>query len=167
MGIELYEHNEKAYRAVRKMLDEKGLAAVVHPTGTGKSFIAFKLCEDEPDKTICWLGPSEYIFKTQLENLKAAGGGEPKNIEFYTYAKLMNMGEREIADIQPDVIVFDEFHRAGAAQWSLGVERLRRMYPNAPMLGLSATAVRYLDNKRDLCDELFSGCVAVFVKRKM
>ncbi len=160
MGIELYEHNEKAYRVVRKMLDEKGLAAVVHPTGTGKSFIAFKLCEDEPDKTICWLGPSEYIFKTQLENLKAAGGGEPKNIEFYTYAKLMNMGEREIADIQPDVIVFDEFHRAGAAQWSLGVERLRRMYPNAPMLGLSATAVRYLDNKRDLCEELFNGCVA-------
>ena len=43
MGIELYEHNAKAYRAARKMLAEKGLAAVVHPTGTGKSFIAFKL----------------------------------------------------------------------------------------------------------------------------
>ncbi len=160
MGIELYPHNEKAYRAVRKMLDEKGLAAVVHPTGTGKSFIAFKLCEDNPDKTICWLSPSEYIFKTQLENVKTSSGYEPENIEFYTYAKLMNMSESEIADIQPDIIVFDEFHRAGAAQWSLGVERLRRMYPSVPMLGLSATAVRYLDNKRDLCEELFSGCVA-------
>lgn len=28
------------------MLAEKELVAVVHPTGTGKSFVAFKLCED-------------------------------------------------------------------------------------------------------------------------
>ena len=43
-----------------------------------------------PDKTVCWLSPSEYIFKTQLENLaKAAAGYVPENIRFYTYAKLM------------------------------------------------------------------------------
>lgn len=45
-------------------------AAIVHPTGTGKSYIAFKLIEDNPEKVVIWLSPSEYIFKTQLESLK-------------------------------------------------------------------------------------------------
>ena len=158
--IGLYAHNQKAYDAVVSMLARTGKAAVVHPTGTGKSFIAFKLCEDNQDKTVCWLSPSEYIFKTQLENLKRASGYEPKNIKFFTYAKLMIMGEPELAAIQPGIVVYDEFHRAGAAQWSRGIERLRKMYPTAPMLGLSATAVRYLDNNRDLAEELFEGYVA-------
>ncbi len=57
------------------MLSETGKAAAVHPTGTGKSYIGFKLCEQFPDKTICWLSPSEYIFNTQPENLKQDSDG--------------------------------------------------------------------------------------------
>lgn len=41
MSIHLYKHNEDAYRAVETMLEEKQMAAVIHPTGTGKSMIAF------------------------------------------------------------------------------------------------------------------------------
>ena len=55
MAIELYPHNENAYHAALAMLRETGKAAVIHPTGTGKSFIGFKLCEDFPKKRICWL----------------------------------------------------------------------------------------------------------------
>ena len=51
------------------MMDQYGKAAIVHPTGTGKSYIAFKLIEDNPEKVVIWLSPSEYIFKTQLESL--------------------------------------------------------------------------------------------------
>ena len=67
MAISLFEHNETAYYAALSMMKNTGKAAIVHPTGTGKSFIGFKLCEDNPNKKICWLSPSEYIFKTQLE----------------------------------------------------------------------------------------------------
>ena len=66
----LFEHNEKAYHAAVRMMDQYGKAAIVHPTGTGKSYIAFKLIEDNPEKVVIWLSPSEYIFKTQLESLK-------------------------------------------------------------------------------------------------
>lgn len=84
MSISLYEHNEKAYYSAVEMLSEQGRAAVIHPTGTGKSFIGFKLCEDNPDKKVCWLSPSEYIFRTQLENLiSAADGYVPQNVEFF------------------------------------------------------------------------------------
>ena len=54
MPMHLYSHNQTAYNAVVTMLAERGKAAVIHPTGTGKSFIGFKLCEDNADKTICW-----------------------------------------------------------------------------------------------------------------
>ncbi len=158
--IDLFEHNQKAYKSAVEMLAETGKAAIIHPTGTGKSFIGFKLCEDNQDKIICWLSPSEYIFKTQLENLKAASGSTPKNIQFYTYAKLMLMSEREIGEVKPDYIILDEFHRCGAEMWGQGVQNMLNAYPQAPILGLSATNIRYLDNQRDMADELFDGNVA-------
>ena len=160
MSISLFEHNRIAYSAAVSMLTETGKAAIVHPTGTGKSFIGFKLCEDKPKSMICWLSPSEYIFKTQLENLVATGAEVPANIAFYTYAKLMLMGEDEIADIQPDYIILDEFHRCGAIEWGKGVDCLLDMYDEVPILGLSATNIRYLDNQRDMADELFDGNIA-------
>lgn len=115
--IDLFEHNRTAYDSAVSLLSETGKAAVIHPTGTGKSFIGFKLSEDHPDKVICWLSPSEYIFRTQLENLaKVSDGWQPENIRFYTYARLMNLAEEELADIHPDYIVLDEFHRCGAQE---------------------------------------------------
>lgn len=158
--IELFEHNQVAYDAAVAMLDDTGKAAIVHPTGTGKSFIGFKLCEEHPDKVICWLSPSEYIFKTQLENLKSSSAYEPENVVFYTYAKLMVMSNEEIAEIKPDYIILDEFHRCGAEMWGRGVQNLLNAYSNIPILGLSATNIRYLDNQRDMADELFDGNIA-------
>lgn len=159
--IRLYSHNKKAYDLAVTMLEDTKKAAIVHPTGTGKSFIAFKLCEDHPDKTICWLSPSEYIFSTQLENLyQATNGYKPHNIVFFTYAKLMGMSKEEIQAIHPDYIVLDEYHRAGATYWQKGVEQLLSTYSDIPVLGLSATNIRYLDSQRDMAQELFDGNIA-------
>ncbi len=171
MGAELFKHNKIAYKAVTDMLETTGKAAVIHPTGTGKSFIAFKLCEDHPEQKFCWLSPSEYIFRTQAENWKQCGKEsvlmeEPgwretfPNIDFFTYAKLARMDVEALVQINPDYIILDEFHRCGAAWWGSGVERLRKMYPKAKILGLSATNIRYLDNQRDMAWELFDGNIA-------
>lgn len=159
--IKLYSHNQKAYDLAVNMLKDTKKAAIVHPTGTGKSFIAFKLCEDHPDKTICWLSPSEYIFSTQLENLyQATNGYKPNNIVFFTYAKLMGMSKEQIKEINPDYIILDEYHRAGATFWQKGVEQLLFTYSDIPVLGLSATNIRYLDSQRDMAQELFDGNIA-------
>lgn len=159
--IKLYSHNQKAYDLAINMLKDTKKAAIVHPTGTGKSFIAFKLCEDHPDKIICWLSPSEYIFSTQLQNLyQATNGYKPNNIVFFTYAKLMGMSKEDIQAIHPDYIVLDEYHRAGATFWQKGVEQLLFTYSDIPVLGLSATNIRYLDSQRDMAQELFDGNIA-------
>ena len=49
MAMELYPHQVQASQAVDRMLMDKGRAAVILPTGTGKSYIAFHLIEQYPD----------------------------------------------------------------------------------------------------------------------
>ena len=164
MVLHLFEHNARAYQAAAAMLERYGKAAVVHPTGTGKSYIAFKLIEDHPDAAFLWLSPSEYIFKTQLENLqKQAPDFSLRNVRFATYARLLFCTEEQLAEMAalcPAYIIMDEFHRAGAEHWSEKVQKLLALCPDAKLLGLTATNVRYLDNNRDMAEELFDGRIA-------
>ncbi|MCI8403208.1 MAG: DEAD/DEAH box helicase family protein [Lachnospiraceae bacterium] len=160
MPIGLFAHNQKAYDSATAMMDEAGRAAIIHPTGTGKSFIAFKMAEEHPQARVFWLSPSRYIFRQQQENLaRSCPGSVPENITFMTYTRLMANRDR-ISALKPDYIILDEFHRCGAAQWSKGVEALLSAFPMAKVLGLSATSVRYLDGQRDMADELFDGHIA-------
>ena len=164
MALRLFEHNEKAYHAAVRMMEQYGKAAIVHPTGTGKSYIAFKLIEDNPEKIVIWLSPSEYIFKTQLESLKKNDPDFPlANVHFYTYAKLMCCTQAQldaIAAQKPAYIILDEFHRAGAECWGESAVALLKLCPDAKLLGLTATNIRYLDNNRDMAEELFDSRVA-------
>ena len=164
VALRLFEHNEKAYRAAVRMMEQYGKAAIVHPTGTGKSYIAFKLIEDNPEKVVIWLSPSEYIFKTQLESLKRNDPDFPlANIHFYTYAKLMCCTQAQLDEIaaqKPAYIILDEFHRAGAECWGESTVALLKLCPDAKILGLTATNIRYLDNNRDMAEELFDSRVA-------
>lgn len=171
--LKLFSHNQRAYEAVDALMQETGKAAVIHPTGTGKSFIAFKLAEQYPNQRILWLSPSEYIYRTQLENLYQAlecGTEEAEawmahlkeQIQFMTYAKLM-LNVEQIETLQPDFIILDEFHRCGAAEWGKSVVKLLDYYRGCRILGLSATNIRYLDNQRDMADELFDGNIASYL----
>ena len=164
MVLHLFEHNVRAYQAAAAMLEQYGKAAVVHPTGTGKSYIAFKLIEDHPDAAVLWLSPSEYIFRTQIENLQKQAPDFPLgNVHFVTYARLLFCTEEQLAEIaalHPAYIIMDEFHRAGAERWGERVQKLLALCPDAKLLGLTATNVRYLDNNRDMAEELFDGRIA-------
>ena len=195
ISLELFPHNQRAYNAACHLLRKEGKAAIIHPTGTGKSFIAFRLVFDNPKAAVLWLSPSEYIFRTQVENLKKSllsgdsvkespkekmlAGDSAKenrrkgtelekvkllkqvmgNLEFMTYSKLMLCTDFN-SEKKLDYIILDEFHRCGAAEWGKGVQRILLEYPEAKVLGLSATNVRYLDGQRDMAEELFEGCVA-------
>lgn len=161
MPVKLYAHNQKAYAASVSLLAKSGRAAIVHPTGTGKSYIAFKLIEDHPTAQFLWLSPSEYIFRTQCESLRrGCPAFSLENVRFCTYAKLSAMAAEELALLPADCIILDEFHRCGAQQWGGAVQQLLASHPAARLLGLSATNLRYLDNNRDMAEELFGGQIA-------
>lgn len=164
LSVTLYDHNRKAYENAITMMKHKGKAAIIHPTGTGKSFIGFHLAQMHPKDRVLWLSPNDYIFHTQLENLKRESTDtvdeKMDNITFLTYARLMCMKDLELFTLKPDWIILDEFHRCGAAEWGRGVERLLSEYKQIPVLGLTATNIRYLDNQRDMAAELFQGNIA-------
>lgn len=121
MAVQLFSHNMQAYRAVLDMIGRNRKAAVIHPTGTGKSFIAFKWIEDHRDRRFVWLSPSDYICRTQMESIRRSTPEFPVDqIAFLAYAKLMNMSDEELALLEPYGIILDEFHRCGAKCWGRG-----------------------------------------------
>lgn len=161
MKLNLYEHNQIAYEKVKKLLESDRKATVIHPTGTGKSYIAFQLVLDHPDKSFLWISPSEYIFKSQCRALAQNDGLKAiiDRIEFHTYAWL-SVNEDKFSELSPDYIILDEFHRAGAHNWEHSVKKLMMCCCASRLLGLSATSIRYLDNQRDMAKALFENSVA-------
>ncbi len=108
--------------------------------------------------------PQPCCFRTQLENLQKQAPDFPLgNVRFATYARLLFCTEEQLAEItalHPAYIIMDEFHRAGAERWGERVRELLELCPDAKLLGLTATNVRYLDNNRDMAEELFDGHIA-------
>ena len=164
MGISLKKHNEEAYQKVKDMFKESNKAAIVHPTGTGKTYIALKWIEESQGKTI-YVAPSNHILNQVKEDIeKARENGEIseeqykryKEVKYVTYTSLMELSKMESGY---DNIILDEFHRCGAPEWGKGVDRLIKQSPNAKVLGMTATPVRAVDNK-DMSDELFEGNIA-------
>lgn len=154
----LHEHNQKTYENICRMYDEgTQRVAVVQPTGSGKSLLMAKLIEDNPDSRFFVLSTSHKIndqFKEKLDE------GMLERSDFNIYCNMPNMKQEIMESLQPDYIFLDEMHRALAKEWSKGINVLLKMYPNAKVLGLSATPIRYLDKCRNVVNELFGGNLA-------
>lgn len=154
----LHEHNQKTYENICRMYNEEiQRVAVVQPTGSGKSLLMAKLIEDNPDSRFFVLSTSHKIndqFKEKLDE------GMLERIDCNIYCNMPNMKQEVMESLQPDYIFLDEMHRALAKEWSKGIIRLLEMYPNAKVLGLSATPIRYLDKCRNVAEELFDGNLA-------
>ncbi|PEA25840.1 hypothetical protein CN984_12090 [Bacillus cereus] len=154
-NIDLYPHNQETYTKIIDAWTETNKVAVVQATGTGKTYLILKCMSNFMFQTKVILAPSHYI----LNQLKSLSDGSEVNTIYMTYSKLSFMSHSEISELQASLIVLDEFHRCGADVWGRGVERLLEANPNAKMLGTSATPIRFLDNERDMSDELFDGKV--------
>jgi len=67
--VELRKHNKEAYEKVKDTIRNGNRAAVIHPTGTGKSYIALKLLEENKDKKEIYLAPSNSILHNIKRNI--------------------------------------------------------------------------------------------------
>ena len=166
--IELYPHNQRDYEAMVSMLDDRGAACVIKPPSDGKAILGMHLAESEPDSTVVWVNPQTLHFEQQRANAVRLSGEGPgpahdfDNVVPMTYAALARIAETgEVPDVDPDILVIDELHHAGAPVWGRGVEALLAAFPHARLVGFSATPVRYQDGGRDMAAELFGDCIAV------
>lgn len=155
-SLELLSHNEVTYLKIKSLFKTKNKISVVQATGTGKSYlIAQVLADNYPNHSIV-LAPNHFILRQQSKILTGLKDG----IKYITYAKSANLMHEYYEENKPTLIVLDEFHRAGATEWGKGVQRLLEACPDAKILGTSATHIRYLDNARNMADELFEGTIA-------
>jgi len=151
--IKLYPHNQETYDKIQSLWKTENKVAAVQATGTGKSYLILKCVYDTPEANKVILAPSNYI----LEQIEKEAGEQLPNTKLLTYSKLSFMSDAEIESLNIDYIFLDEFHRCGAEQWGDGVQRLLNLFPNAKVLGTSATHIRFLDNARNMGEELFNG----------
>ena len=162
MSIRLKPHNVETYKKVTDKLKESNKVAVIHPTGTGKMYIALKLLEENKGKKAIYVAPSNPILHDVKKNIFAEGMtmSDFPNLKRITYQKLARLTDQEIQELDADIIILDEFHHCGAPEWGKGVERLLQINEGSSVLGLSATPLRYTDGLRDMADELFENNVA-------
>lgn len=145
MPERLYQHNIDAYRKVKESFRGTDRAAIVHATGTGKSYVIEKIARDYARVAV--IAPNNYVLsEIRKREIRA---------DFYTYPTVMAM--KSYPEDAYDLIVLDEFHRAGAQMWGAGVDALLAANPEAKILGTTATEIRYLDGARNMADELFEG----------
>ena len=163
MSINLFEHNQESYENIKEHFKTNNRTCVIQPTGSGKSFLILKLIEDyiALDGDIIIIEPQKYIFK-QLKEKMDKYGLLGDNVKFITYSALGKMDDEKLQVYNsPAIVMVDEMHRAGAKTWESGLRKMFDLFPNdCKYIGFSATPIRFLDGKRDMCKELFDGCVA-------
>ena len=71
--MQILDHNLKAYKALIKSFKKANRACIVHPTGLGKSYIAYQLIADNPDSTFLVLTSLKKIEEKWREELKEEG----------------------------------------------------------------------------------------------
>lgn len=160
--IELYPHNQAALNHLEEALKYTRRAAVIQPTGTGKSFVALAFIERRPNNSFLYLAPSTHIFN-QLKH-HAGHTDVLLHTTMMTYQNLCLLHEDELGKLEPDYIILDEFHRCGADDWGSAVDHLLALYVECFLIGFTATPVRYLDKAgtRDMSEELFHGSIASY-----
>lgn len=162
MGIELYKHNKEAYDKIEKMFESEDRVAIVHATGTGKSFISLKWLYENRDKRCLFLAPTYEIIDQLEQHIKSQGlsVSDFPNLKCAIYPNFSRLSTDKINNLHFDNIVLDEFHRCGAQEWGRSINTLLNNNPNAKVLGITATPIRYLDDNRNMAEELFHGNIA-------
>ncbi len=153
--IELYAHNDISYTKLLEHLKTTNKACIIQPTGTGKSLVLASFINMNAESRFVVLAPSRFIIEEIKKHLI-----DYRRILFYTYTMLINLSVKDVKRLNPDFIIVDEFHRCGAEEWGTGVNMLINSYPEAKLIGTTATHIRYLDDKRNMADELFDGNIA-------
>ena len=160
MSMTLNPVNEAAFQKAVQSLETLNRAAVFHPTGTGKSCIAWKVVEAHPQTTFFWLvAGAQRLALRQAELTRYNGGTLPGNVRFCDCEKLAAATPEQwvrLGEQKPGCIVLDCYHELSAVCWAQSVQKLLRMCPQAKLLGLG------VPNGAPVCaaaQELFADCI--------
>ncbi len=188
--INLYPHNMESYEKIKKHHEEHNITSIIHATGTGKTYLGVKLAYDNKDKKTLYIVPTqtikEHIIEIIEENPHLDFERDFSNLKLITYQSLINLSYEELAHLDVDLLILDEFHHLGGPVWGKIIKVLIKTHPNLKVFGMTAYAVRdrgtsyerdmtnpeteeifsnTVCSRYDLCDAIIDGVLPKFIYR--
>lgn len=145
--IDLMEHNKEAYERLCEVLKDNNKCALVQATGTGKSYIAGKYIEEHANTSLI-LVPTNAIADAWSDLLSES----KQEVEIITYQAFAKEPQNYL---EYDLVIADEMHHLGSEVWGKKFVETYLQSENHKIIGLTATEIRYLDNSRDMAEEIF------------
>ena len=188
--INLYPHNMESYEKIKKHHEEHNITSIIHATGTGKTYLGVKQAYDNKDKKTLYIVPTqtikEHIIEIIEENPHLNFERDFPNLKLITYQSLINLSYEELAHLDVDLLILDEFHHLGGPVWGKIIKVLIETHPNLKVFGMTAYAVRdrgtsyerdmtnpeteeifsnTVCSRYDLCDAIIDGVLPKFIYR--
>lgn len=145
--IELLEHNKETYKRLCSVLEDNNKCALVQATGTGKSYIAGKYIEEHANTALI-LVPTNAIADAWRDLLSES----EQEVDIITYQAFAKEPQNYL---DYDLVIADEMHHLGSDVWGKKFVETYLQSENHKIIGLTATEIRYLDNSRDMAEEIF------------
>ena len=134
------------------------LATIILPTGTGKTITAGLCLDSIPGATILWVAHREELIDQAYNALKstvswapniqkeiASLKADPKSDIIVGSVQTLARIRPHLENYSPNIIIIDEYHHY--SDDNVTYAGLLKKYPNAQVLGLTATPWRYSGSK--------------------
>ena len=153
--FEKRRYQEKTVEAFAKWYEtETKLATIILPTGTGKSRTASCCLDGISKQKTLWVAHREELIKQAYDTLKetvswtqnisidqASQKADPNSDIIVASVQTLAGKRPHLKDFIPNIIVIDEYHHY--SQKNKTYDGLLKKYPNAKVLGLTATPFRF------------------------
>ena len=110
------------YEKLVERLKVSNKTCIIHPTGTGKSYIELKLMIDNPNKK--FLHITSYKSNKERFDSNVIKYTNVSQYESYIYRGLSTKNKDINKLVGYDFIILDEFHRIGAKVWGKNVNKI-------------------------------------------
>jgi len=130
------------------------LATIILPTGTGKTVTAGLCINTQPGATVLWVAHREELIDQAFNSLKdtvqwaqsiqidkADQKADPKSDIIVGSTQTLSRTRKHLENYSPNIIVIDEYHHYSENNKTYA--GLLKKYPNAKVLGLTATPWRF------------------------
>lgn len=136
----LQNHRQQTEREIDEAIEKYNEFVVNRPCGYGKTYQIMQQCKKRNGKKLI-IEPTRALIDHIKFNYKDY---LTSDINICTYTSLIDKTQEEFIDEYNhiDYIFCDEAHRLGAEKWGSGFNILRKAFPYAKVIGLSATPIR-------------------------